>query len=240
MDRSVLLPPYLEDNQVWQDLIKIVDEVFKDNVDDPTEYLAKLRYLWIQSTEMATKIENGEMIAEADWQQVEKEILIKQAAQMGFNFADSDLLTREDYQRLVRNLSQYWYSKGKPGFQDFLAMILNINVQCFILWSTTGPSWDRYGTFLLSGDPGIGTPVWEGGTWFPTTHVALVVDPFPLNSSSYRKLVNLFYEVANYNLVVARVVLEGRVPVHSVDEPELARVLVAYPLFVIDYTIDSV
>lgn len=239
MDRSVLLPPYLEDNQIWQDLIAIVDEVFKENVDNPTEYLAKLRYLWIQSTTMTTKIENGEMIAESDWEQVEKEILVKQAAQMGFNYADSDLLTREDYQRLVRNLSKYWYSKGKPGFQDFLGMVLNINVKCTILWSTTGSAWDRYGTMLVQGDPGIGTPVWEGGTWFPTTHVALVVDPFPLTSSAYNKLVNLFYEIANYNLVVSRVVLEGTVPIHSVDEETLARVLVAYPMWVIEEVIES-
>jgi hypothetical protein len=57
-DRSVLLPPYMEDAPVWQDLITIIDQVFEGNVDNPTQWLsAQLRFLWLLTTDALTKVD---------------------------------------------------------------------------------------------------------------------------------------------------------------------------------------
>ena len=65
-----------------------------------------------------------------------------------------------------------------------------------MLWSSD------YKTFLEEGDPSIGTPIWQGGDWFPTTHVRLYFDFFKFQGISATDLGNFFYEFANYNLVL--------------------------------------
>jgi hypothetical protein len=63
------------------------------------------------------------------------------------------------------------------------------------MWTTD------YITFYPEGDPFIGTPIWEGGSWYPTTHVSINWDSgkfnVPLNN-----VVSLFNDVSNYNLVL--------------------------------------
>lgn len=240
-DRSVLLPPYMEDAPVWQDLITIIDQVFENNVDNPTQWVAQLRFLWLLTTDALTKVDSGQLLTIGDFELPEKEILIKQAKQLGFDFQETNLITSEDYQRIVRNVALYWYGKGKPNFIDFLGFVIEGVVTIVNLWSNkaTQPSWNTYGNFLEEGDPAIGAPVWLGGTWFPTTHVRVVFDPFKFNAPQLTKLVNLFYTVANYNLVLESIIMEGNLNVHSVDDPVTAFIVVTYPLVDIDMTIDS-
>lgn len=241
MDRSVLLPPYMEGVPIWQDLITIIDNVFQSNVDDPTVWLSQLRFLWLQATSALDKIDSGEILSATDFELPEKEILIKQAKQLGFDYQETDQISAEDYQRIVRNIALYWYSKGKPNFIDFLGFVLNCSCKIENLWSNSADAtaWNTYGTFLPEGDPGIGTEVWNGGTWFPTTHVNVVINPFGFLSPQLKKLVNLFYTIANYNLVLKDVVLEGELYIHSVDDPQLANIVVAYPIVEVLMVIES-
>ena len=240
-DRSVLLPPYMEDVPVWQDLMSIIDNVFAGNVDDPTMWLNKLRFLWIQTTTAIDKVNAGQLLSAADFELPEKEILIKQAKQLGFDFKETNLIEDGDYQRIVRNIALYWYSKGKPDFIDFLGFVLNKSCQLFNLWSTTNDaaSWKTYGTFLEEGDPGIGTPVWQGGTWYPTTHVRIRIDPFGFVTPKMAKLVNLFYTIANYNLVLESVQMEGTLNLHSIDTTDISTIVVTYPVYEIIHSADS-
>lgn len=240
-DRSVLLPPYMEGVPIWEDLVKIVDTVFEANVDDPTVWIAKLRHLWILTTSALDKVEQGQMLAVTDFELPEKEILVKQAKQLGFDFTQTDLINEQDYQRIVRNIALYWYEKGKPNFIDFLGFVVQGVIKVNNLWSTTTDqsSWNTYGSFLPEGDLGIGTPVWVGGEWFPTTHVQVVFDPFKFEAPALQKLINLFYTIANYNLVLESVVMEGDLWLHSIDEPELARIVVTVPLVVHELFIDT-
>lgn len=237
--RRALLPPYMEDIPIWEDMIQMVDQVLNKKIDEPTEWLAQLRYLWIEASTAAESIEAGQLLDLDDFEVPEKEILIRQSKQLGFDFQDSDLITAKDYQRIVRNIAHFWYSKGKPNFVDFLGFVLNTQMTIKSLWSTVGPTPDTYGPMLEEGDPGIGAPVWKGGVWFPTTHVNLIFDPFKFTSPQFAKLINLFYAVANYNLVVESVVLEGGTYIHSVDETVIARVACAYPMWDIEITIDT-
>lgn len=239
IDRRVLLPPNMQDVPVWDEMMQFIDRVLKGKIDDPTAWLAQLRYLWIEADSAASQIEAGQLLDLSDFEVPEKEILIRQAHQLGFDFQDSDLINAEDYQRIVRNLAHFWYSKGKPNFIDFLGFVLNSTMTIQNLWSVQGPTYDTYGPMLPEGDAGIGAPVWEGGAWFPTTHVNLLFDPFRFNSPSFAKLINLFYAVANYNLVVENILLEGNTVIHSVDETTLARVACAYPMWVVDQVIES-
>lgn len=241
MDRSVLLPPYMEGVPIWQDLITIIDSVFESEVDDPTMWLAKLRFLWIQTSSAIDKTANGELLAATDFELPEKEILIKQAKQLGFDYEETDQLSSDDYQRIVRNIALFWYSKGKPNFIDFLGFVLNTACKVENLWSNSADAsaWNTYGTFLPEGDAGIGTAVWNGGTWFPTTHVDIVIDPFKFLSPQLTKLVNLFYSIANYNLVLREVVLEGNLYIHSVDDEQIANIVVAFPIVEIRMIIET-
>ena len=241
LDRSVLLPPYLEGVPFFDDMVKIIDNVFASNVDDPTEWLSTLRFLYLQTSSAFDKVSNGELLSATDFELPEKEILIKQAKQLGFDFRETNLIADEDYQRIVRNIALYWYSKGKPNFIDFLGFVLNAACRIINLWSTTDDQtdWNTYGSMLPEGDAGIGTPVWEGGTWFPTTHVQVDFDPFKFEAPTFNKLVNLFYTIANFNLVLESIQMEGALNIHSIDSSELSNIVVTYPLVDVRMTIES-
>lgn len=239
MPRKKLLPPYLDDVQAWLDLADAVDSVWKDRIDDPKKFLARLRDTWIIPADVQAKIDSNEILDLADFALPEREILIKQANMIGFDFRQSDLLSDDIYQRITRNLSLYWYGKGTDRFVAFMGFVLNSVMTVQTLWSTEvinaeGP---QYGTFLPAGDPGIGTPIWSGGTWFPTTHVWVTFDPLKFPSATVSKLLALFYAIANYNLVVDALLVDTTIFIHSHDDPEIANILVAYPWIEIDITI---
>jgi hypothetical protein len=239
--RSTLLPPYLEDSPAWAELTDSIDAVFGPRIDDPTVWLSRLRDTWILQPSVEESLaETSQIIASTDFETVEKNILIRQANMLGFDLDNSDILTSEDYQRIVRNIANYWYSKGTPHLQNFLGFVLDSIITITNLWSVQGPSYDKYGTFLPEGDPGIGTPVWEpGGTWFPTTHVQLTSDPFRFATFSVEKITDLFYSIANYNLVLRDLILDGRLYLHSVDETLIGRILVIAPMCDIEETITT-
>lgn len=237
MARRTLLPPYLDDVQAWLDLADCIDEVWLDEIDDPKKFLARLRDAWIVPNATMTKIEANEILDLNDFSEPEREILIKQANMIGFDFREADLITDEDYQRITRNLSLYWYGKGTEQFIDFMGFVLNCVMTVVNLWSeeTVTSEGPQYGPFLEEGDPGIGTPVYEpGGTWFPTTHVRVAFDPFKFASVAFNKMIALFYAIANYNLVVDALVFDGVTFIHSHDDDEVANIMVAYPLIEIE------
>jgi hypothetical protein len=238
--RSKLLPPYLDDVQAWLDLADSIDEVYKVKIDDPIKFLAKLRDTWIIPDDVMEKVSQNEILDLTDYTLYEREILIKQANMLGFDFRQSDLINDEDYQRITRNLSLYWYEKGTPKFVDFMGFVLNCLMQVIYLWSEVQntPEGPQYGPFLPEGDPGIGTPVYQpGGTWFPTTHVQVAFDPFKFASVSFDKMLALFYAIANYNLVVDSLIFDGVTFIHSHDQEEIANIVVAYPMIEIELLI---
>jgi hypothetical protein len=231
MDRQVLLPPYMEDGPAWTQLVEAIDAVFLGKVDNPTEWLGQLRDTWILTAASKTALEDEtKIISNTGFESIEKNILIRQANMLGFDFVDSDLLSADDYQRIVRNIALYWYGKGTFQFAHFLGFVLNTPMEIVNLWSTQGLQYDTYGPFLPEGDPGIGTPIWEvGGTWFPTTHVNLQIDASTFADVSFPRIVALFYSIANYNLVLNAIDFIASIYIHSVDEVELARIVVAVP-----------
>jgi hypothetical protein len=237
--RLGLLPPYLASNPVWQQLVEAIDEVLVPEIDDPTKLLARIRDNWILNDSQIDLVDAREILASEDaFYQQDRETLIRQANMLGFLFKEADLMSDEDYQRVVRNLSSYWYVKGTPKFIDFLAFILNTTLDVIKLWSTPGSTYDTYGPLKQEGDPAIGTPNHEGGTWFETSHVDLAVDPtkFGTSQASMDKLVALFNTLANYDLVLNSIAFQITLDIHSPGDEE-AVITMAYPMIDIEMLI---
>ena len=154
--RSNLLPPYLAANPAWVQMVEAIDDVFENQVDLPTELLSKLRDNWILGAVGAEKIGTETMLDNTDWFRFERETLIRQANQIGFLLKETDLLTDEEYQRLVRNLGAFWYNKGTPEFIDFMRFILGSIIDVRKLFALPGPTWDSYGEMREEGDVLIG------------------------------------------------------------------------------------
>jgi hypothetical protein len=232
--RATLLPPYLAVNPAWKELVDALDEVFEGEVDLPTELLARIRDNWIISDDAVDKIDAAEILSSSDdFFAFERETLIRQANMIGFLFKETDLMSDEDYRRIVRNLGHYWFSKGTPEFIDLLAFCLDTTIKVIKLWSLPGPSYETYGDMREEGDPAIGTPNHQGGQWFETSHVNLIVDPMRFATAMVPKLVALFNALANYNLVLNTIVFEFTAFIHSPGD-EIAVITKAYP--VIDIT----
>ncbi len=199
MDRTILLPPYLLTNPLWVEFVQSIDELFKDNIDQKSWILGSLRNMWIQteSTKQASEDHNTyKMIDFSEWGQMEKSILVKQANMLGMYLTDTTVIDQDAYQRITRYIGQYWFGKGKASAVDFMNYCLKTDIKVLNTWT------EDYITFYTEGDPLIGTPVWLGGTWFPTTHVTLEASANSLVTASPSTLVEFFYEICNYNLVV--------------------------------------
>lgn len=233
--RSALLPPYMHDTSTWGDLTDAIDAVFGSAIDDPTSWLAQLRDTWIktQATD-ATLLGSSQLIASTGFETIEPNILIRQANMLGFDFVESSILSNDDYHRIVRNLSKYWYSKGTPQLANFFGFVLDSVITLTNLWSSAGVTPDTYGPFVAEADVVAGTEIWHGGAYFPTTHVDATIDPFKFTGVSLSKIVALFYSIANYNLVLRSVIFEGDVYFHSVDETVIARIVTATPMETIE------
>ena len=228
MARKDLLPPYLSSQQVWNDMGDAIDAVFALPIDVPKKMIQYLRQTYLISDSLKARIEapnndpvldssfylditeldaeSGTLIQNSDFDTWEQEILIKQATMLGFKISDPSLLSQSDYLMITRNIALYWYSKGTPDFIKFLSFCFNTVLTFQNLWSTTGVSWDTYGPFLPEGDPGIGTPVYNGGTWFPTTHINVIYEPIGTDPG-ITKFIALFNAIANYNLVIHSITL---------------------------------
>lgn len=155
--RYNLLPPYLASNPAWVQLVESIDEVFEQEVDLPTELLAKLRDNWILGAAGEAKIGDDKMLDNnSDWFRFERETLVRQANQLGFLLKETDLLSDEEYQRVVRNLGAFWYNKGTPEFVDFIRFILGAIIDIRKLFALPGPTYDTYGFMREEGDTLIG------------------------------------------------------------------------------------
>lgn len=207
--RSILLPPYLAINPYFTDFADAVDEVFESTVDIPTEVLGNLRNMWVQNPTMETEyIQAEQLIPFSAWSQPEREILVKQVNALGLKLQSAGVLTDDNYQTVARFVGRYWFQKGTQSFIDFINYCLSTTLTVVKLWT------QDYVNFVPEGDPSIGTPLWEGGTWYPTTHVSLVASG-GLQQLDPQTLINFFYEIANYNLVL-----------HSIE--------LSYDLYIVD------
>lgn len=114
-------------------------------------------------------------------------------------------------------LSSYDPSPGMPSSFNVLTFTtpLAIGTDILILYKASKMP---YSIFREEGDPLIGTPVWLGGDWFPTSHVnlrySLAKYGGSLDSTEIRKF---FDYVANLNLVLDAVILSESATIAPVN-----------------------
>ncbi len=217
--RTVLLPPYLYTNPYFLQYAEAIDTVFGPLVDEKIEILKNLRNMWPTDPALEEAIYNNAvtdepvMLDDSQWPSYERQLVVQQVNTLGMNLQSAGLLTDKQYQQISRWVGKYWFGKGTQSFIDFMNYCLGTSLTVIKLWT------EDYVTFLPEGDGGIGTPIWENGTWYPTTHVQIEVAGGNLASVSVQDLITFFYEIANYNLVLKAV--DFRFNLNIVDTPNV-------------------
>ena len=190
--RSILLPPYLLSNPYYSGLTDAMDAVFGPLVDQKIDAIQQIRNPWITNPAQETIISSGEMVDQSAWTLPERAILAKQANLLGMKLHNAGVITDIAYQNIVRYVGEYWFYKGTYNFIEFICFCLDVDVTMISLWT------QDYVNFVPQ--VSAGTPVWEGGAWYPTTHVNLEVTSF--EGLDVATLASFFYEIANFNLVL--------------------------------------
>jgi len=194
LPRSVLLAPYLAINPYFVDFTNAIDTVFDVNVEAKLLALKNIRNMWPTSLGTEQKIANNQMLSFSDWGGTDRGTVISQVNLLGLELNNAGVIDDGSYRAFSRFLGSYWYEKGKNSLADFLSFCTNNIFVLHNLWT------QDYLTFVPEGDPSIGTTIFNGGSWYPTTHVRLTV----VNTAGFdiNAIGGLFNEIANYNLVL--------------------------------------
>ena len=223
--RQVLLPPYMEDVEAWQQLIEVVDETFT-HIDSAAIWLGWLRDTWILSDAQQSALEHSDILTDGEnFELVERDILIRQANMLGFRAINPAVLSDNDYRRLVRYLPQYWYSQGTNKLEDFIGFLLDVDISITPLWSKDlGQNNGLYNGFFTEED--AGTPIWKGGQGFPTTHVRISLPPERDSGDIKDKVEQLFTVLSNYNLVLHSIEQDQILDLRTVDSSVHAPIVI--------------
>ena len=197
--RRELLPPYMQ-NDIWLELADAIAEVWGQSVEVQMDALGKLRDLWVSNGTVEAKVAERQLIDPTEYSVFDPSTEMLRLNLLGLQLTSPNFIEVEGMARLNRNMANHWYSKGLGDFIDFLGYCLNVRADMINLWTTD------YENFLPEGHQGLA--VWEGGNWYPTTHVRVQFDPALYDGFSLAVFVQLFYDIANYNLVVESIISE--------------------------------
>lgn len=190
MARSVLLPDSLN-TPFWRTLMDSVDVVWDDTIDSKIKDLYRIN----ESLLFDTTEEFG-LTPASSLNIMDRETAVKKLSSLGLKLRTTEGISNEALTRLCANISMYWFSKGSRQFIPFLSYTLGVRLSVVQLYT------NDYVTFLEEGDVGIGTTIYDGGTWYPTSHVTVYIDPATLVETDLQSLIDVFFAVAPYNLVV--------------------------------------
>lgn len=205
MPRRNLLPNYIS-QPAWVDLCNAIDAVFSSRVDSPTKALGKIRRRHNLSPVAKNKIEDGVLIRADELDIFEREVLIKQVNTIGLLITSQGYFSQQELVRIFRGLSQFWYSKGTIAVADFISYIFNMPITFERLWT------EDYVDFEPEGSSAIGTPIYQGGTWYPTTHCRITVSSLDLPGGIPLEIfATLIQELVNYPMV----------PIYVLETPDL-------------------
>lgn len=193
--RSTLLPPYLLANPYFVEFSDSMDAVFASSVDSSLDALSNIRNMWVQSPDTEASVQDQQLITKEAWALPDRDLIVKQVNMLGMKLHNAGVVSDDAYQTIARFVGMYWFGKGTQGFIEFINYCLSADLRMINMWT------EDYDTFLPEGDPGIGVPIWAGGTWYPTTHVTIEAKG-GLKGLDIRTLQSFFYEIANYNLVL--------------------------------------
>lgn len=213
--RRALLPPYLAD-PYFQQYAGIIDHVYSTEVDQKIATIRELRSGWHSNPDVEALALNGSMIDATAWDTLERSLVTQQDNSLGMYLSSAGSITTDSLTTISRFLGYYWWERGTYGFLEFINFCLGTGITMVNLWAEydpANPNDTDYLNFTPENADGTppGTPIWDGGTWFPTTHVILTAKGgLPIESTD---LVTFFYEIANYNLVVNAIDFNYDIPV---------------------------
>ncbi len=221
--RTTLLPPYLDSNPYYIEYVQAIDAIYGPTIDDKIAVLNDLRNMWVQNPDMEAVIEQHQIVKPELWSTPERAIVVKQVNMLGMKLENAGIVTDDAYQTIARFVGMYWFGKGTESFMDFINYCLSSALRVVVMWT------EDYVTFQNEGSIYVGTPIWEGGTWYQTTHVTIVAKGglFGLDILTLQKF---FYEIANYNLVLNAIDLNYDMPVVG-DIDDDALIVMAVGLF---------
>lgn len=194
LPRSILLPNYMSANPYFVDYCDAMDSVF-GSLDSQIRTLKNIRNMWVQNPETETYVDVQLLVPNSAWSTPNRDLIVKQVNMLGMKLQTAGIVSDDAFQTISRFVGMYWFGKGTEAFMEFINYCLSSDFQVFNMWT------ENYEDFFNEGDPDIGTPIWEGGTWYPTTHVTIVANG-GFQGIDIRTLQQFFYEVANYNLVL--------------------------------------
>lgn len=172
-----------------------MDAVYGPTVDAQLETLRELRNVWVQSPETESFVDVETIIPRDSWPKFDRDLVVKQVNMLGLKLQSAGLVTDDAYQTISRFVGIYWFEKGTQAFIEFINYCLSSDLRVFNMWT------EDYDIFYNEGSTEIGTPIWKGGTWYPTTHVTIEAKG-GLKGLDILTLQQFFYEIANYNLVL--------------------------------------
>ncbi len=208
--RSVLLPPYLAMNQYFVEYTDALDHVFGPTVDQKLRALQNIRNMWVTNPVIEQRVVDHSTIDLSEWTKPERELLVKQVNLLGMKLRSAGVLADDDYLMISRFVGQYWFGKGTHAFVEFINFCLNIDLRVHRLWAEDQGDEEYHN--LTRGQDLTGTPIWDGGDWYPTTHVELEAAG-GLGDLTNEALAEFFYEIANFNLVLAAIDSSFRMPI---------------------------
>ncbi len=212
ISRQILLPEFLKSYPHWNDLAYAVDEAFNESVDQPSNMLARVREVLHLGISAQLKILDEQVLAESDFDRFEREILIKCLTFVGCPIQNYTIFSDAQLFRMLQHMPTYWYSKGGVNVGEFISFVLGVDVDITNLWTTD------YVNFYPEGDSAIGLPVYDGGEWYPTSHVRLGYDPFQLTDLTIPNLKKFLHDMLNYNLVLHSIESRSEFPVVQLSD----------------------
>lgn len=237
--RSILWSPYMALNPYYTDLSNSIDVVWGNLLDNAMTAMIEIRNVWITNPDLEAKVYANEMLDLSDWSVHERETMVKQVNMLGMQLTSAGVLTDINYQTISRWLGQYWFGKGTQAFIDFINFCLITDLTVSNFWSENTPLPRAYNNMTLENADGTppGTPVWEGGTWFPTTHVQITANGGLGATLTASTLAEFFYEIANYNLVLNAIEDSFNLPVVGNMNPDDTDTDIVAVAMVIDHAV---
>jgi hypothetical protein len=174
-------PPILRNDPVWVQLVEAFETILQSSVYAPLEQLEKIRFLDPDTEEL---------------------ILQKTVRLLGFNPTQDVLdMSGNDLTRLVTQLPAYPDYNSTVLFEKFIDLLLNAITSVEYLYTRD------YANFYAKAK---GPLVTEGGSWFKTTHINLLVqllNPTSVEASVgsdsvYSRIIDVFYSFSPATLVL--------------------------------------
>lgn len=194
-----ILPSYLS-HAVWHDYADALDMLLAENVAGVDQAIANARHMFPGNVEgdsaLAEKVNARQLLSPSDYDSFSRDLEVQRLNTLGLTLTDPQAADESALARLTQNIGQYWYGKGTADLSHFLSFCLNSPVRLVPLWTI------NYKDFFEEGNPVIGTPIWDGGLWYPTSHVRLYFDLGAFVGNDFSSLVSILYNLINYNLVI--------------------------------------